>query len=509
MPPISSTAANDAVSPGFLADPLVMQLQRKIGPHRSMRGHSQKSSRREVSTSTTREPGDPEGLQEDSFMALSSVQSTEKYSYLSHRAISEAVRDDPRARRSEKGAVLPRLVAVRMDGPGDAEASMYANKGRKGALSAAMTQAARMQPGKASRSSRPNSKQEVRVQLEAKQIDAPDDFMSLDDYLGLSPDGPVRLFQEAALEEEALGLSVPKTRAQPAGRSAGDASEPPSPSSGWSHGRQSEVAARSSRTAGSVLTTRPKECKPMWKEIAVAHLREPLLVHHGSGAVSSSGSLAVNRKVILSVAALEDKNQHLAGPKLLSRLSGEAWRCTEHLSVAELRSDKGWLIVLDCLDKHYRHLPEVDLHESIDDFLFHLKKRPAEGTIAFSARFKTALSRLENLIQQEREAAHAKRRKRGDPRRRLAPASPVESSLEDSDESIHSRAESAGHTDGTDENVEPEPQHLSSLLRPKLHRLDPQHLGRLKLLQRLLQRLDHELDRLLNMRVDETLSAVH
>lgn len=131
------------------------------------------------------------------------------------------------------------------------------------------------------------------------------------------------------------------------------------------------------------------------------------------------------RKVILSVAALEDKNQHLAGPKLLSRLSGEAWRCTEHLSVAELRSDKGWLLVLDTLDKHYRHLPEVELHESIDEFLFHLKKRPAEGTTAFSARFKTALSRLENLIQQEREAAHAKRRKRGDSKRRLEPASPV------------------------------------------------------------------------------------
>ena len=125
------------------------------------------------------------------------------------------------------------------------------------------------------------------------------------------------------------------------------------------------------------------------------------------------------RKVILSVAALEDKNQHLAGPKLLSRLSGEAWRCTEHLSVAELRSDKGWLLVLDTLDKHYRHLTEVELHESIDEFLFHLKKRPAEGTTAFSARFKTALSRLENLIQQEREAAHAKRRKRGDSKRRL------------------------------------------------------------------------------------------
>ena len=35
------------------------------------------------------------------------------------------------------------------------------------------------------------------------------------------------------------------------------------------------------------------------------------------------------RKVILSVAALEDKVQHLAGPKLLSRLTGEAWRCKD------------------------------------------------------------------------------------------------------------------------------------------------------------------------------------
>lgn len=257
----SRDGQEDAVSPGFLADPLVRKLQRETAAHRSMTGHSPKSSRREMSTSTTREPGDPEGLQEDSFMALSSVQSTEKYSYLSQRAISEAVRDDPRARRSQKGAVLPKLVAVRMDGPGDAEASQYADKGRKGALSAAMAQAARMQPGKAS--SRPNSKQEVRVRLEAKKIDAPDS-MSLDDYVGLSQDGSaVRFLQEAAPEEEALGLSVPQIRAQPAGRSAGDASDPPSPSSGWSHGHQSEVAARSSRTAGSVLTTRPRECKPM------------------------------------------------------------------------------------------------------------------------------------------------------------------------------------------------------------------------------------------------------
>ena len=139
------------------------------------------------------------------------------------------------------------------------------------------------------------------------------------------------------------------------------------------------------------------------------------------------------RKVILSVAALEDKVQHLAGPKLLSRLTGEAWRCTEHLSIAELRSNNGWLRVLECLDRNYKHLPEVELHESIDEFLFHLKRKPHEGATAFASRFKTALARLENLISAEREASHAKRRRKDEPgRRHLGPASPVASSLEDS-----------------------------------------------------------------------------
>ena len=162
-------------------------------------------------------------------------------------------------------------------------------------------------------------------------------------------------------------------------------------------------------------------------------------------------------KVILSVAALEDKNQHLAGPKLLSRLSGEAWRCTEHLSIADVRSKRGWLTVLECLDKHYKHLPEVELHEAIDEFHFHLKKRNGEGTIGFAARFKTALSRLENLIQQEREAAKVKRRRKGDTGR-LKPASPVESSLEESDSDADPPPSegAAGPTDDTDEGVEKE-----------------------------------------------------
>ena len=104
----------------------------------------------------------------------------------------------------------------------------------------------------------------------------------------------------------------------------------------------------------------------------------------------------------LSVASLEDKQQHLAGPRLLNRLSGEAWRATEHLSVAQIRSDEGWLKVLQSLDAHYRFLPETELHESIDEFLFLLKRKGGEGATAFASRFKTQLHRLETLIHQEK-----------------------------------------------------------------------------------------------------------
>ena len=160
------------------------------------------------------------------------------------------------------------------------------------------------------------------------------------------------------------------------------------------------------------------------------------------------------RKVILSVAALEDKVQHLAGPKLLSRLTGEAWRCTEHLSIADLRCQQGWLKVLECLDRNYKHLPEVELHESIDEFLFHLKRKPHEGATACASRFKTALARLENLIAAEREASHAKRRRKDDQGRRfLGPASPVASSLEDSSDAQDAPDQPDGPADETDGEV--------------------------------------------------------
>ena len=122
------------------------------------------------------------------------------------------------------------------------------------------------------------------------------------------------------------------------------------------------------------------------------------------------------RKILLSVASLEEKHLYLAGPRILNRLQGEAWRATEHLSIGELRTEQGWLKVLRALDDHYRYLPETELNECVDEFLFHLKRRGNEGPTAFVSRFKAVLSRLESLVAAERaqQKGSTKRRRAAD-----------------------------------------------------------------------------------------------
>ena len=63
-----------------------------------------------------------------------------------------------------------------------------------------------------------------------------------------------------------------------------------------------------------------------------------------------SGYRDFRRKTILAVAGQENKLTHLAGPRFVQRLQGEAWRATEHLQIAELRKPDGWLEVIHALD---------------------------------------------------------------------------------------------------------------------------------------------------------------
>ena len=152
-----------------------------------------------------------------------------------------------------------------------------------------------------------------------------------------------------------------------------------------------------------------------------------------------SGYRDFRRKTLLAIAGLEDKHAHLAGPRLLSRLSGEAWRATEHLNISQLRTPEGFMTVIRALDEHYKFLPETELHESIDEFLFALKRRQGEGATAFASRFRTQLARVETLISQEREMTKSKRRRTTD---RAADVPPVDERLDS--EMEHTASEGSG-----------------------------------------------------------------
>ena len=125
---------------------------------------------------------------------------------------------------------------------------------------------------------------------------------------------------------------------------------------------------------------------------------------------------------MLSVASMEERYIRLAGPKILSRLTGEAWRATEHLSIQHVRGEDGWLRVVRALAAHYKYLPETELNDCVDEFMFHLKRKQGEGPTAFVSRFRTALNRLESLIAADR-AVQSKRRKKERPKAASPPTS--------------------------------------------------------------------------------------
>ena len=181
-----------------------------------------------------------------------------------------------------------------------------------------------------------------------------------------------------------------------------------------------------------------------------------------------SGYRDFRRKTILAVAGLENRHAHLAGPRLLQRLQGEAWRATEHLKIADLRKENGWLEVIHALDLHYRFLPETELHEAVEEFLFSMKRRPGEGATSFSSRFRTQLDRVQTLIAQEREMHRTRKKPRRGRKKRDAPDAEVpetpSSSLEESDKSEDPKGPKIP------EQAEPATEEESALLAPQ-HRL--------------------------------------
>ena len=80
-------------------------------------------------------------------------------------------------------------------------------------------------------------------------------------------------------------------------------------------------------------------------------------------------------------------------PFHVTKLQGKAWRATERRSTLTA------------------NLPETELNERVDEFLFDLKRRPHEGVTQCVSRFRSTLSRLETLVAADRMAQQARKRK--------------------------------------------------------------------------------------------------
>ena len=144
------------------------------------------------------------------------------------------------------------------------------------------------------------------------------------------------------------------------------------------------------------------------------------------------------RKILLNTAALEEKHIRLEGLKILTRVSGEAWRATEHLSIAELRAEAedGWMRVLSVLDTHCRFLPEMELNECMDAFLFHLRRRQDEGrrpSRAGSSRFSAGFRPWSRRTKRRRPPGRRSVERRGG-HSRLLPTSSDCSSMAPGDD---------------------------------------------------------------------------
>jgi len=230
------------VKSGFLADPAVSKLRTQ--PYAS----AQPSKRREHSTSTALPSRGGEGLHNDSLLTLSS-ESVERHRFLSRNAISAAVaehgEDQEKPRWKLPKGPLPKLVDVRKNGPGDVEAAKRAEKGHKASVSAAMVQAARMQPKRLRTPSKtaaekPLSQAESRASLtEAKVVHFNQD--------------PVEQSQDYEILSGERSSESPARSSRSGRSSRGGARSMSRPSSGWSLA-ESET--------GPVLSTFPKECKP-------------------------------------------------------------------------------------------------------------------------------------------------------------------------------------------------------------------------------------------------------
>ena len=109
------------------------------------------------------------------------------------------------------------------------------------------------------------------------------------------------------------------------------------------------------------------------------------------------------KRALLYLHGLEDTKQALAAPRLISNLSGSAFECFRERDPGAYRHADGVAQMLAVLDSRFQFTPEQEQSDWLENCLFRMRRNRNEETTAFTTRFETTLSKVEELITMEQK----------------------------------------------------------------------------------------------------------
>ena len=110
------------------------------------------------------------------------------------------------------------------------------------------------------------------------------------------------------------------------------------------------------------------------------------------------------KRALLYLHGLEDTKQLLAAPRLISNLSGSASEVFREKNPGDFRHANGVMEMLRVLDARFQFTPEQELSDWLENLLYRVRRNRNEETTAFTTRFETTLSKVEDLISTEQKA---------------------------------------------------------------------------------------------------------
>ena len=104
--------------------------------------------------------------------------------------------------------------------------------------------------------------------------------------------------------------------------------------------------------------------------------------------------------VIWQYASVKPENRQFYAPALVDVLTAGsgAKEIFRYTAPERFQTADGFQLYLSILDGHYNYLPETELVEAVDNFIYNLQRGSRQGPTEFSALFRTQLARLESVL---------------------------------------------------------------------------------------------------------------